>query len=389
MRAPHPGLTGRSAYLDYNATTPIDPAVVEAMLPYFTEQFGNPSSTYAYGDSTRMALAEARSRVAALLSAPARSRIVFTGSGSEADALAIRGAVLASERPRGRAHLITQSTEHPAVLAACADLEELHGVRVTVLPVDDAGLVDPEDVARSITSDTVLVTVMHANNETGTLQPIEAITRIAHERGVLVHCDAAQAVGKVAIDVSALGIDLLTVVGHKMYAPKGIAALYVTDGVPLRPLVGGGGQEFGLRAGTENVAYAVGLGRAAQLARSALEHGETERLRELRDLLARRLEERLPGRVHLNGHPTHRLPNTLNVGIDGTRALSLLADMSDLAASAGSACHAGQDSPSPVLTAMGQSSARAFTAIRLSVGRWTTTEQIEQAAVDIASAATR
>lgn len=389
MGAPHPGLTGRPVYLDYNATTPIDPAVVEAMLPYFTEEFGNPSSTNVYGDSTRTALAEARSRVAALLAAPPRSRVVFTGSGSEADALAIRGAVLASKRPRGRAHLITQATEHPAVLAVCADLEQLHDVRVTVLPVDDTGLVDPEDVARSITSDTVLVTVMHANNETGTLQPIEAITRIAHERSVLVHCDAAQAVGKVAIDVGALGVDLLTVVGHKMYAPKAIAALYVADGVPLRPLVSGGGQEFGLRAGTENVAYAVGLGRAAQLAQSALEQGETERLRELRDLLARRLEERLPGRAHLNGHPTLRLPNTLNVGIDGTRALSLLADLPDLAASAGSACHAGQDSPSPVLTAMGQGSSRALTALRLSVGRWTTTEQLEQAAAHIASAATR
>jgi cysteine desulfurase len=385
--SPHPGLEGRPVYLDYNATTPVDPAVVEAMLPYLTEQFGNPSSTHTFGTTARTALAEARIRVAALIGAPAHSRIVFTGSGSEADALAIRGAVLATDHNHSRAHVITQATEHPAVLAACTYLQELHDVQVTVLPVDSTGLVDPDDVARAMTDDTVLVSVMHANNETGTLQPVGAIARVAHERRVLVHCDAAQAAGKVDIDVADLDVDLLTIVGHKLYAPKGTAALYVAEGVRLRPLVEGGSQESGLRAGTENVPYAVGLGRAAQLAQRALETGDEDRLRGLRDLLAHRLDELLPGRVHINGHHTLRLPNTLNISIDGVRALTLLADMSGLAASAGSACHAGHDRPSPVLTAMGLPSDVALTAIRLSLGRWTTSEEIELAATQIASAA--
>ena len=359
------------------------------MLPFLSEDFGNPSSTHAYGDAAHAALAEARGRVAGLIAAPERSRVLFTGSGSEADALAIRGAVLAVDHPRGRAHVITQATEHPAVLAACAYLHELHDVQVTVLPVDSTGLLDPDDVARAITPDTVLVSVMHANNETGTLQPVQAIAHAAHEHGVLVHCDAAQSAGKVVVDVSALEVDLLTVVGHKMYAPKGIAALYVADGLRLRPLIGGGSQELGLRAGTENVPYAVGLGQAAQLAAQSSQAGEAERQLRLRDRLGHRLEELLPGRIHLNGHPVHRLPNTLNICIDGARALTLLADLPDLAASAGSACHAGQDTPSPVLTAMGLPPDAALSAIRLSLGRWTTTDQIDEAAAQIAAAAHR
>ncbi|QGF25064.1 aminotransferase class V-fold PLP-dependent enzyme [Raineyella fluvialis] len=378
-------MAGRPIYLDYNATTPVDPEVVAAMVPSLEREFGNPSSTHAYGRPARAALEAARDRVAGLLHAGA-GRIVFTGSGSEADALAIRGAVLANRRPGRRPHVITQATEHPAVLAACRDLEELHGAEIAVLPVGPDGLVDPLAVADAITDDTLLVTVMHANNETGTIQPIAEIAAAAHERGVLVHCDAAQSTGKIIVDVAELGVDLLTVVGHKMYAPKGISALYVRDGVALRPLVGGGGQEGGLRAGTENVPYAVGLGRAAEVAAAALEAGETRRLTALRDRLEAGLKARLPGWVHLNGHRTRRLPNTLNVRIDGMRALTLLDDVAVLAASAGSACHAGEDAPSPVLTAMGIPADEAMTAVRLSLGRWSTEAEVDAAAAAIAAA---
>ena len=383
--APHPGLVGRPAYLDYNATTPVDPAVLEAMLPYLATEFGNPSSAHAYGAAAHDAVGRARVQVAALVGAPAGSSLVFTGSGSEADALAIRGAVLASLRGRRWAHVITQATEHPAVLAACEDLRDLHDVRVTVLPVDATGMVDPQAVDDAITPETVLVSVMHANNETGTIQPIAEIARIAHERSVLVHTDAAQSVGKTTVNVAALGVDLLTVVGHKVYAPKGVAALYVAAGVTLRPVVVGGGQEGGLRAGTENVPHAVGLGRAAELAGAALAAGETARLAVLRDRLHARLDDLLPGRVHLNGHPTDRLPNTLNISIDGARALSVLDRLDAVAASAGSACHSGQDEPSPVLTAMGLPRERAVTALRLSLGRWSTSAEVDQAAGHIAT----
>ncbi len=382
---PHPGMSEGPIYLDYNATTPVDPAVVEAMLPWLSPGFGNPSSTHAYGVRARAAVAEARQRVADLVGSPHVDRIVFVGSGSEADALAIRGAVLADGR--ARRHVITQATEHPAVLAACEYLRDLHGVAVTVLPVDHNGLVDPDDVARAITADTVLVTVMHANNETGVLQPVRQIARIAHARGVLVHTDAAQSVGRVDVDVRDLEVDLLTVVGHKMYAPKGVAALYVGEGLSLRPVVGGGGQESGLRAGTENVPHIVGLGQAARLAAEALAGGEPDRLMKLRDLLQRRLAERLDGRVTVNGQGAPRLPTTLSVGIRWVRALDLLNRLPDVAVSAGSACHAGADHPSPVLSAMGLPADRAMGVIRLSVGRWTTSDQVEAAAARIAAAA--
>ncbi|MHA6524452.1 cysteine desulfurase family protein [Tessaracoccus sp. G1721] len=381
----HPGLAARPVYLDYNGTTPVDPAVVDVMLPYLQVEFGNPSSGHAYGRAARASVDTARSQVSDLIGGH-DGRILFTGSGSEADALAITGSSLANRHPGRRPHVITQATEHPAVLAACADLADLHDVDVTVLPVDHHGLVDPEAVADAITEATVLVSVMHANNETGTIQPIADIARVAHARGVLVHSDAAQSIGKVRVDVEELGVDLLTVVGHKMYAPKGVAALWVRDGVALRPLIGGGGQEDGLRAGTENVAYIAGLGHAAHLAGRALDDGEAERLTGLRDHLQRALEQLLPGRIHLNGHPSRRLPNTLNLSIDDVRALSLLGNVTEVAASAGSACHAGHDSPSPVLTAMGLDPARAMSALRLSLGRWTTTHDIDRAATQISAA---
>ena len=383
----HPGLAGRPAYLDYNATTPVDPAVFEAMTPFLTEEFGNASSAHQYGQRANRALHKAREQVGGLIRA-ASGRVVFTGSGSEADALAIRGTVLASlAAGRPRAHVVTQATEHPAVLAACRHLQQFHGVRITYLPVDQQGQVHPEQVRQALTDDTVLVSIMHANNETGTLMPIAAIAEATRERGVLLHCDAAQSVGKIAVSVDELGADLLTIVGHKMYAPKGIAALYVRDRVPLLPIIGGGGQEYGLRAGTENVASAAGLGRAADLAADALAVGESDRLTDLRDALHGELERRLPGRIHLNGHPVERLPNTLNFSIDDAPALDLLAATTDVAASAGSACHAGRDEPSPVLTAMGIPAESALTALRLSLGRWTSADTIDRAAAAIAGCA--
>lgn len=386
--AQHPGLPGRPFYLDYNATTPVDPRVVAAMSPFLTVEFGNPSSSHAYAEAPRAALARARRQVADLVGATA-DEVVFVGSGSEADALAIRGVVLSAIAggPR-RAHVISQVTEHPAVLAACRELQEWHGVEVTYLPVDGHGLVNPDDVAAAITADTVLVSVMHANNETGTLQPLADIATVTRAHGVLLHSDAAQSVGKVPVDVEDLGVDLLTVVGHKMYAPKGIAALYVRDGVQLQPLVGGGGQERGLRAGTENVALAVGLGEACELAARSLAAGETERLTALRDRLTAGLAEAFPGRVHVHGHPAQRLPNTVNLRIDGVPALQLLASTPGVAASAGSACHAGLDEPSSVLIGMGLGRESALSAIRVSLGRWTSTEEVDEATAAISAVAT-
>jgi cysteine desulfurase len=321
--------------------------------------------------------------VAALIGA-GPDEIVFTGSGSEADNLALRGAVLSAKA--GRPHVITQVTEHPAVLETCQALEHLHGIEVTYLPVDGDGLVDPLALAAALTEHTVLVSLMAANNETGALQPISELARIIRAHGALFHCDAAQAAGKMPLGVQELGVDLLTVVGHKMYAPKGIAALYIREGVALEPLVYGGGQEGGLRAGTENVALAVALGTAAELADGELADGTPGRIAAIRDGLHRRLADALPGRVHLNGPATGRLPNTLNVSIDGLLGHELLAAAPGLAASTGSACHSGTHTPSPVLTAMGLDADRALGALRLSLGRWSTPEDIETAATALLKA---
>lgn len=387
MTIKHPALQGRAIYLDYNATTPVDQQVAAVISEFIDREFGNPSSTHAYGEAANKALQRARSQVSALIGAGA-AEIVFTGSGSEADALAIRGAYL-SARAEGRphSHLITQVTEHPAVLAACRELEELHRVAVTYLPVDQFGRVDPIDVEMAINSETFLISIMHANNETGTLQPIAKISATARKHGVLMHCDAAQSVGKIPVDVSDLGVDMLTVVGHKMYAPKGIAALYVRDGIQLRPIIGGGGQERGLRAGTENVAYAVGFGEAADLAAGSLLNGEPGRLTALIHRFENTLRKEFPDRVHVHTHPTERLPNTLNFRIDGVPALALLEAMPTLALSAGSACHAGSNEPSSVLITLGLSRADALSAIRLSLGRWSTQDEIDEAVREIIAAA--
>ncbi len=370
-------------YLDYNATTPLDPAVVDAMLPYLTHHFGNPSSSHAYGRTTRDAVAAARLQVAALLNAQA-AEIVFTGGGSEASNQAIKGAFFAAPE---QAHIVTSAVEHPATLEPCAFLRRL-GCEITVLPVDRYGRVDPDEVRRATQRKTLLVSIMHSNNEVGTLQPIRAIAAIARERGALMHTDAAQSLGKLALDVNELGVDLLTMAGHKLYAPKGVGVLYARRGVPLEPLVHGAGHEGGRRAGTENVPYVAALGMACAIARQSLPNA-TQRLRGLRDRLWDRLSAALGERVTLNGHPEERLPNTLNVNVAGWIGSDLLKAVPEIAASTGSACHEGSKeiTLSPVLAAMGVPLAIGRGALRLSVGRFTTEDDVDRAGDLLARAA--
>ena len=366
-------------YLDYNATTPIDPAVVDAMEPYLRERFGNPSSAHAHGRAAREALDRSRAQVAALLGA-APDEIVFTGGGSEASNLALKGVFFAAlaKAPAQDLHVITSAVEHPATLEPCAFLERIGG-RVTVVPVDRHGVIDLDALRQSLAEPTLLVSVMHANNEVGTLQPIREIAAMARARGALVHTDAAQSTGKIAVKVDDLGVDLLSVAGHKVYAPKGIGALYVRSGVTLESLIHGAGHERGRRAGTENVPYAVALGAACALADHALP-AATGRLRALRDRLWERLRAGLGDRVVLNGHPSARLPNTLNGNIAGCIGAELLDSIPEIAASTGSACHEGQVHLSPVLAAMGVSPELGRGAVRLSVGRFTTETEIDRAA---------
>jgi cysteine desulfurase len=376
----------RPIYLDYNATTPIAPEVVDAMLPYLGAEFGNPSSSHAYGTAAHAGVERARQQVADLIGCLA-DEIVFTGAGSEANNLAIKGVAFARRDGSGRSdHLITSAVEHPAVLNTCIYLVERFGFQLTVLPVDGAGLVDPDDVSRAIRTGTALVTVMHANNETGTLQPIAEIAAILKERGVPFHTDAAQSVGKVATRVDDLGVDLLTIVGHKLYAPKGIGALFVRSGTILDSLIHGAGHEGGRRAGTENVPYMVALGTACELASERFAAGGAEQVRALRDRLHTRLQEGVPG-LTLNGHADVRLPNTLNVSFPGQDGEDLLARTPSIAASTGSACHAGRTEPSGVLTAMGIPRARALGAVRLSLGHPTTADEVDAAATALIQSA--
>jgi cysteine desulfurase len=375
----------RPIYLDYNATTPIDPAVLDAMLPYLQTHFGNPSSTHEYGMRARDAIDRARGQAAELLGAQA-NEIVFTSGGTEASNHAIKGVVFARmqgffARWRGAPHIITSAIEHPATLEPCAFLRKL-GCKVTLLGVDRHGLVDPAAVERAITRNTALVSIMHANNEVGTLQPIRDIARIAKTHNVLMHTDAAQSVGKVAVNVNVLGVDLLSIAGHKLYAPKGAGILYIRHGVKLESFMHGAGHEAGRRAGTESVPYIVALGQACELARQSLPLA-TERLRHLRDRLWDRLRTALEGRLVLNGHPDLRLPNTLNVNFAGHIGAEFLQKVPEIAASTGSACHEGLVSQSPVLCAMGVPPEIGKGAVRLSVGRFTTEEEIDRAAVAI------
>lgn len=370
-------------YLDYNATTPVDPAVVAAMRPYLEQQFGNPSSGHVYGQATKAAVEQARAQVAMLLGA-APEEIVFTGSGSESDNYALKGVAFARHAQGKGNHLITSQVEHPAVLATCRYLEERHGFRVTYLPVDAHGMVDPAAVEAAITPETILISIMHANNEVGTLEPIAEIARLARSRGITLHSDAAQSVGKVPVRVDDLGVDLLTVVGHKLYAPKGIGALYVRRGTILDPLIHGGGHESGRRSGTENVPYIVALGAACALAQQQLAR-QAVRWAALRARLLAGIEARV-GPVQVNGHPERRLPNTLNICVPGVVGDEVLARAAGVAASTGSACHEGLTEPSPVLLAMGVEPALALGALRLTLGRWTTAEEIDAAIETLSTA---
>lgn len=360
-------------YLDFNATTPVAPEVREAMAAALDgDGFGNPSSGHWAGRPAKALLEAGRGEVAALLGC-APDEIVFTGGGSEADNLAIKGVVHAS--PRATKHVVTTAIEHPAVLEPCRFLERL-GVAVTVLPVDGTGRVDPDDLARALRPDTVLVSIMHANNEVGTLQPIAACAAIAHAHGVPFHTDAAQSVGKVATRVDALGVDLLTIAGHKLYAPKGVGALHVRRGTALEPLIHGAGHEGGRRAGTESALLAAGLGAACRLAR---ERDHMTGVAPWRDRLWHGLRARFGDGVVQNGHPEHRLPNTLNVAFVGRVGAEILAACPEIAASTGSACHAGRIEPSPVLAAMGVVPEVGMGAVRFSLGRETTADEVDAA----------
>jgi cysteine desulfurase len=364
-------MTGR-IYLDYNATTPLAPEVAAAMVPYFEEAYGNPSSLHWAGLPARDAVEEARSQVAALLCCDA-TEVVFTSGGTEANNHAIKG-LFFSRRTAGKPfHVITSQIEHPAVLEPCRFIEGI-GAEVTRLPVDRFGWVDPDSVAKAIRPHTALISIMHANNEVGTIQPIVEIAQIAREHGVLSHTDAAQTVGKIPTDVEALGVDLLTVAGHKLYAPKGVGALFIREGVTLEPLLHGAGHEAGRRAGTENILQIIGLGTACELAQNWIDDPQ---VRTLRDALWHRLQQGFGDSVALNGHPEHRLSNTLNVSFRGHQGHEILARLPKLAASTGSACHAGSLHISPVLAAMGVPRDVGLGAVRFSLGRSTTQREID------------
>ncbi|MBW6499649.1 MAG: selenide, water dikinase SelD [Bacteroidales bacterium] len=361
-------------YLDYNATTPIDPEVAQAMQPYLAQFFGNPSSVHQFGMETKKAVEAARQQLASLLNCQP-DELIFTSGGTEANNYAIKGAAY-QHRNKGN-HIITTSVEHPAVTEVCQFLQT-QGFQVTYVPVDETGLVDPVEIEKSITPGTILISVMHANNEVGTIQPIEEIGRIAKEHGVLFHCDAAQSVGKIETDVQKMGVDLLSVAGHKFYAPKGIGALFIRRGVQLQKLMHGASHEQNLRAGTENVLEIVGLGKAAEIAHRDFEHN-TRQMSLTRDLLFERLKESLP-QIKLNGHPELRLPNTLSIGFPNMEANTLLDELQGMAASAGAACHADQVDVSTVLTAMKVPLQYAMGTIRFSTGKNTTAKQVEEAA---------
>jgi cysteine desulfurase len=358
-------------YLDYNASTPICPEAVEAMRPFLSDHYGNPSSLHWAGTPAKDAVEKARGQVAGLLGCDP-TEVVFTSGGSESNNHAIKGVFFAN-RNRGD-HVITTAVEHPATLNPCRFLEKL-GAKVTVLPVDRYGMVDLGDIRRAITSRTILITVMHANNEVGTIEPIPEISAIAREAGISFHTDAAQTVGKVSSDVEELGVDLLSVAGHKVYAPKGIGALYIREGTRVEPFVHGAGHEAGRRAGTENVLLAVALGAACEVARKWVGMPQVKILRD-------RFWEGLSGifgeKVTLNGHPSDRLPNTLNVNFVGRVGAEILAMLSGVAASTGSACHAGSVTLSPVLAAMGVPPGEGMGAVRFSLGRATTWEELEE-----------
>jgi len=356
-------------YLDFNASTPIAPEVAEAMKPFLSQHFGNPSSQHWAGIPAKQAVEHARQQVAELLHC-SPGEIVFTSGGSESNNHAIKGVFFAL-REKGN-HIITTEIEHPAVINPCRFLKKL-GAEVTFVPVDRYGRVDPQDIQKAITPRTILITVMHANNEVGTIQPIEEISKIARERGIVFHTDAAQSVGKIFTKVDDLRVDLLSIAGHKVYAPKGIGALYIRKGTPIEPLIHGAGHETGRRAGTENVLLVLGLGKACEIAKG---HLNDDRILELRNRFWKLLQDNCGEKVVLNGHPVHRLPNTLNVSFVGKAGGEILSRLDGVAASTGAACHSGSVELSPVLKAMGVSPEVGMGAIRFSLGRTTTFEEM-------------
>ncbi len=363
-------------YLDHSATTPVDPRVVEAMRPYWSEVFGNTSSAHAWGQEAAAALEKARETVAGVLGCRP-SEVVFTGSGTEADNLAIRGVAWAARKAERGNHVVTIPIEHHAVGHTVEQLRDLFGFEVTVVPVDEHGRVDPDDVRRAIRSDTVLVTVMAANNEVGTVQPIPEIGAICRERGIPLHTDAVQAAGRLDLNVDRLGVDLLSISAHKFYGPKGVGVLYVRRGVDLVPALTGGGHERGRRPGTVNVAGAVGLAEALRLAEEMREE-ENVRLQSLRDRLIEGVLENVPD-ARLTGHPTERLAHHASFALRGVEGASVVVslDLEGIAASSGAACAEGEPEPSAVLTAMGLPPEWAIGALRLTLGRANTEEDVD------------
>ena len=356
-------------YLDYNASTPIAPEVAEAMKPFLTEYYGNPSTHHWAGKPAKDAVEEAREQVAKLLGC-SPLEVVFTSGGTESNNHALKGAFYAL-KDKGN-HIITTRIEHPAVLNPCAFLEK-QGARVTYIDVDQYGQVSPLDIEQAITEKTILISVMHANNEVGTIQPIQAISAIAQKHRIMFHTDAAQSAGKVSINVRELGVDLLTLAGHKMYAPKGIGVLYIRKGTPIEPVMHGAGHEDGRRAGTENVMLIAGLGKACELALTS----NTEEMAKLRDYFWQQMKQRFADQIVLNGHPIDRLPNTLNVSFIGKVGGDIVDSIPALAVSTGSACHSGLVDLSPVLKAMAVEEIVGMGTIRFSMGRYTTKEEIE------------
>ena len=364
----------KQIYLDYAATTPTHPEVAKAMAPYFTDAFGNPSTLYSYGQEAKEAIEEARVKVAGLIGAQ-DEEIVFTSGGTEADNFALKGVAYANEK-RGN-HIITTPIEHHAVIETCKFLER-RGFRVTYLPVDGYGLVDPDDARRAITDKTVLISVMHANNEIGIIEPIAEIGRIAKEAGIYFHTDAVQTAGHIPVDVNKLGVDLLSMSSHKIYGPKGTGALYIRKGTKLLALMHGGEQERRRRAGTENIPAIVGLGKTVELARQEMS-GEVVRLTYLRDQLIKGLLKRID-HIHLNGHSQTRLPNNVNVSVDFVEGESMVLnlDLEGICASTGSACSSSSLEPSHALLATGLSPEQAHGSLRLTLGKWTTEEEISR-----------
>jgi cysteine desulfurase len=368
----------RPIYLDYNATTPVDAAVLDAMLPYLRGEFGNPSSAHGLGGRAHDAVEAARAEVATLIGATP-DEIIFNSGGTEANNIAIRGAVRIDN---ARRDVVTSTIEHPATESCCAFLDG-QGHKVTRVPARADGLIDPARVAAAINGKTALVTIIHAQNEIGTIQPIADIAAAARRHGALVHVDVAQSVGKIEVDVEELGADLLSIAGHKLYAPKGVGVLYISRGISLPPLLLGAGQERGRRPGTENVPYIVALGEACRIAGAMLER-ESKRLSALTGDLFAALKREIPG-IILVGHPTQRLPNTLNVLFPNASSRRILQKCSRVMASTGSACHADSEEPSAILTALGIARDHALGAVRLSLGRATTKEDVVDAAADLAA----